>query len=74
MTGSQEFQDKTGLHGFIYADPVGAILIGLYIIFNWWKTGSGKHCFYGSLITLHNPAMITVTLWIVFFAEIGRYR
>ncbi|XP_025082760.1 metal tolerance protein 11-like isoform X2 [Pomacea canaliculata] len=38
--GSQEFQDKTGLHGFIYADPVGAILIGLYIIFNWWKTGS----------------------------------
>ncbi|KAL8571771.1 hypothetical protein ACOMHN_058135 [Nucella lapillus] len=38
--GSRNFQASTGLTDFIYADPIGAILIGCYIIFNWWKTGS----------------------------------
>ncbi|XP_025084573.1 metal tolerance protein 6-like [Pomacea canaliculata] len=37
--GSQEFQDQTGYKQFIYSDPIGAILIGFYIIFNWWITG-----------------------------------
>ncbi|PVD37012.1 hypothetical protein C0Q70_04005 [Pomacea canaliculata] len=36
---SQEFQDQTGYKQFIYSDPIGAILIGFYIIFNWWITG-----------------------------------
>ncbi|XP_070207634.1 uncharacterized protein [Littorina saxatilis] len=38
--GSMEFQRKFYIHGFIYVDPCGAILISLYIVFNWWQTGS----------------------------------
>ncbi|PVD37011.1 hypothetical protein C0Q70_04004 [Pomacea canaliculata] len=37
--GSQEFKDQTGYTQFIYSDPIGAMLISLYIIANWWSTG-----------------------------------
>lgn len=29
----------------VYLDPIGAILISLYILFGWWSTGYGK-CIY----------------------------
>ncbi|BFZ23391.1 hypothetical protein BsWGS_26431 [Bradybaena similaris] len=38
--GSANFMEITDEYGFSYADPSGAILICLYIIFNWWQTGS----------------------------------
>ncbi|KAK7480079.1 hypothetical protein BaRGS_00028716 [Batillaria attramentaria] len=38
--GSKQFQDQVSLQGFIYVDPGGAILISLYIIFNWWQMGA----------------------------------
>ncbi|XP_076451667.1 uncharacterized protein LOC143287514 isoform X4 [Babylonia areolata] len=38
--GSRNFQALTHLTGFIYTDPLGAILISSFIIYNWWKTGS----------------------------------
>ncbi|CAG2200219.1 unnamed protein product [Mytilus edulis] len=37
--GSQELLDKTGEKGLIYVDPIGAIVISIYIIINWWITG-----------------------------------
>jgi hypothetical protein len=42
VTGSQQFQDHTHKWGFVFADPSGAILISVYIVFNWWQTGSGQ--------------------------------
>lgn len=38
--GSREFQEEFGIKGFIYVDPAGAIVISMYIVFNWWQTGS----------------------------------
>lgn len=26
----------------VYLDPIGAILISLYILFGWWSTGYGE--------------------------------
>ncbi|CAG2200205.1 Metal tolerance protein 9,Metal tolerance protein 10,Metal tolerance protein 11,Metal tolerance protein 5,Metal tolerance protein 7,Metal tolerance protein 4,Metal tolerance protein 3,Metal tolerance protein 6,Putative metal tolerance protein C3 [Mytilus edulis] len=40
--GSQELLDKTGEKGLIYVDPIGAIVISIYIIINWWITGYGQ--------------------------------
>ncbi|XP_076452074.1 uncharacterized protein LOC143287721 isoform X2 [Babylonia areolata] len=38
--GSREFQNECDIQGFIFVDPAGAILISLYIVVNWWQTGS----------------------------------
>nr|KAG5694398.1 hypothetical protein BaRGS_002252 [Batillaria attramentaria] len=38
--GSQQFQNDFDLDGFKYVDPAGAILISLYIIYNWWQMGA----------------------------------
>ncbi|CAL1527823.1 unnamed protein product [Lymnaea stagnalis] len=37
--GSQQFADRVHTKEVAYVDPAGAILIGLYIIISWWKTG-----------------------------------
>eukprot|EP00794_Sanderia_malayensis_P002468 gene2468-2842_t len=29
-----------GSYVWLYADPIGAILISIYIFYNWWKTGA----------------------------------
>ena len=34
--------EKTGVMELRYLDPIGAILISIYIMVNWWKTGKGK--------------------------------
>ncbi|XP_005104731.2 metal tolerance protein 9 [Aplysia californica] len=38
--GSRNFNAETGLYGFAYVDPIGAIAISIYIVINWWQTGS----------------------------------
>nr|KAG5706462.1 hypothetical protein BaRGS_032855 [Batillaria attramentaria]KAG5706463.1 hypothetical protein BaRGS_032856 [Batillaria attramentaria] len=38
--GSQQFQNDFDIDGFKYVDPAGAILISLYIIYNWWQMGA----------------------------------
>ncbi|CAG5136551.1 unnamed protein product [Candidula unifasciata] len=38
--GSSNFLEITDEYAFSYTDPTGAILICLYIIYNWWQTGS----------------------------------
>lgn len=34
--------EKTGKTELSYLDPIGAILISIYIMVNWWKTGYGQ--------------------------------
>ena len=43
ITGSQQFMDKVGEYNIVYIDPVGAIIISIYILANWWKTGHGTY-------------------------------
>ena len=38
--GSSQVQEKTGITELVYVDPIGAILIGLYIAYSWWDQGS----------------------------------
>lgn len=38
--GSENFMSITGEYGLSFIDPIGAILISVYIMFNWWQTGS----------------------------------
>ena len=39
--GSSNFYNLTpGYYGFAYVDPGGALAISVYIIYNWWQTGS----------------------------------
>ncbi|XP_046345916.2 metal tolerance protein 9-like isoform X3 [Haliotis rufescens] len=38
--GSIEMKKLTGISGLSYVDPAGAILISLYIVYNWWQTGA----------------------------------
>ncbi|XP_070206734.1 uncharacterized protein [Littorina saxatilis] len=60
--GSKEFQAKYGLHGFIYVDPGGAILISLYIIVNWCIMGRDQV----KLLTGHRaePKFLSKVLWV----------
>ncbi|KAK0061696.1 metal tolerance protein 9 [Biomphalaria pfeifferi] len=37
--GSRQFANEVGSLNVAYIDPAGAIVIGLYIIISWWKTG-----------------------------------
>ncbi|KAL3862484.1 hypothetical protein ACJMK2_008445 [Sinanodonta woodiana] len=37
--GSQHFVETTKERGVTFIDPIGAIAISLYILFNWWRTG-----------------------------------
>ncbi|KAL8578285.1 hypothetical protein ACOMHN_005676 [Nucella lapillus] len=37
--GSEQFVDKTGEENVVFIDPIGAVLIGAYILVSWWKTG-----------------------------------
>ncbi|KAH9488018.1 Metal tolerance protein 9 [Bulinus truncatus] len=37
--GSQQFANEVGTQQVAYIDPVGAVIIGLYIIIGWWRTG-----------------------------------
>ncbi|KAK7496802.1 hypothetical protein BaRGS_00012011 [Batillaria attramentaria] len=60
--GSREFQDEFGIKGFIYVDPAGAILISLYIVFNWWQTGSEQT----KMLTGHTarPDFLSKLTWV----------
>lgn len=40
--GSLQMFEKTGKTELRYLDPIGAILISIYIMVNWWKTGYGQ--------------------------------
>ncbi|KAJ8321015.1 hypothetical protein KUTeg_002602 [Tegillarca granosa] len=37
--GSQDMKNRTGVGELVYIDPIGAILISIYIAVNWWRTG-----------------------------------
>lgn len=37
--GSQDMKNRTGVGELVYFDPIGAILISIYIAVNWWRTG-----------------------------------
>ena len=37
--GSEQMREKTAIYGLAYVDPIGAILISVYIAYSWWKTG-----------------------------------
>lgn len=42
IAGSQQLQAGVDATGLIYIDPIGAVLISIYIIANWIITGWGK--------------------------------
>lgn len=37
--GSQQFIEKVHEYNVVYIDPIGAIIISIYILVNWWRTG-----------------------------------
>jgi cation diffusion facilitator family transporter len=37
--GSEQMYEKSGVLGLEYVDPIGAILISIYIAYSWWETG-----------------------------------
>lgn len=43
FVGSREFVAVTNTMDVKYIDPIGAILISIYILVNWWRTGYGKY-------------------------------
>ena len=38
--------EYTKIFDLSYIDPVGAIIISFYIVYNWWKVGSGESQLY----------------------------
>ncbi|XP_041378282.1 metal tolerance protein 9-like [Gigantopelta aegis] len=38
--GSQQFVSGSGNYNVVFIDPIGAIIIGVYILITWWITGS----------------------------------
>jgi divalent metal cation (Fe/Co/Zn/Cd) transporter len=40
--GSTQFIAETGEVNVVFIDPIGAIIIGIYILITWWQTGLGK--------------------------------
>lgn len=60
--GSQEFMGKVGEYGVVYIDPIGAIIISIYILVNWWKTGYEQT----KLLTGHtaDPNFLSKITWI----------
>lgn len=41
LSGSREIQKEIGEKCLIYVDPIGAIIISLYIAITWYITGRG---------------------------------
>ncbi|XP_050411618.1 uncharacterized protein LOC126826673 isoform X1 [Patella vulgata] len=60
--GSMEMFEKTHITEFSFVDPGGAILISMYIVFNWWKTGKDQI----KLLTGHSaqPDFLSKLTWI----------
>jgi len=60
--GSTQMREKTGLFELSYVDPVGAIFIGLYIVYSWWQTGGEQI----SLLTGHtaSPEFLNKVTWL----------
>ncbi|XP_064599112.1 uncharacterized protein LOC135465725 [Liolophura sinensis] len=60
--GSVDFINITQEKGVVYIDPVGAILISFYILYNWWKTGWEQI----KLLTGHTakPEFLSKLTWI----------
>lgn len=60
--GSSNFRDITDIYDFSYIDPIGAILICLFIIFNWWRTGSEQI----KMLTGHTakPSFLSKLAWV----------
>ncbi|XP_059176091.1 uncharacterized protein LOC131955826 [Physella acuta] len=62
--GSQEFYSNVNMYGFCYLDPVGAMVICLYIIYNWWQTGSEQL----KMLTGHTarPDFLSKLTWVCY--------
>lgn len=62
--GSQEFYSNVNMYGFCYLDPIGAMVICLYIIFNWWQTGSEQL----KMLTGHTarPDFLSKLTWVCY--------
>lgn len=61
--GSSNFYRMTpGYYGFAYVDPAGAFLISVYIIYNWWQTGSEQI----KMLTGHTarPDFLSKLIWV----------
>ncbi|KAI8795739.1 metal tolerance protein 11 [Biomphalaria glabrata] len=62
--GSRNFNEIVHKYEFAYLDPIGAILISLYIMYNWSKTGWKQM----KLLTGHTarPSFLSQLTWICF--------
>ncbi|KAL4221813.1 hypothetical protein ACF0H5_020067 [Mactra antiquata] len=60
--GSQQFISKVEENGVKYIDPIGAIIISIYILVNWWRTGYDQIKF----LTGHtaDPNFLSKITWI----------
>lgn len=60
--GSAEFFSETAIYGFAYVDPVGAVLISIYIVVVWWHTGSTQI----KMLTGHtaSPDFLSKLTWV----------
>ncbi|CAG5115112.1 unnamed protein product, partial [Candidula unifasciata] len=60
--GSQQFADRVHTRKVAYIDPIGAIIIGFYIIISWYKTGY-EHIQHVTGYTA-DPAFLSEITWI----------
>ncbi|ESO85186.1 hypothetical protein LOTGIDRAFT_167973 [Lottia gigantea] len=60
--GSNELYLKTNMSEFSFVDPAGAILISLYIVYNWWRTGKEQI----KMLTGHSaqPEFLSKLTWL----------
>ncbi|XP_060565759.1 uncharacterized protein LOC132724821 isoform X1 [Ruditapes philippinarum] len=60
--GSKEFISEVDTEDVKYIDPIGAILISVYILVNWWRTGYDQI----KLLTGHtaDPNFLSMITWI----------
>ena len=60
--GSEQMRTKSGIAWLAYVDPLGAILISIYIAYSWWKTGYEQI----TLLTGHTakPEFLNKITWI----------
>lgn len=60
--GSKSMYEQYHVSELVYLDPIGAILISLYILFGWWSTGYGQI----KLLTGHTakPDFLKKLTWI----------
>lgn len=55
--GSQQFAEITREENVVFIDPIGAAIIGIYILVGWWQTGSGQYMVFSAYGINHRQVL-----------------